>query len=160
MTRDESGVRACRKSNIEFFSNFKAEEAGRRHSEHLGGTVKNDDIASNDRVLAAKLVLPKRVANDHAECSAARLVISWCEQPASNGNNSEYGKGLSAHPKALDQPLLISLSDQRWAGEPGEKSGKSPLLCSDLLPQRCANRRFVLSQPEVLKSALDLHPDQ
>src|SRR5208282_5866684 len=160
MPWDEGDVRACWKSNFKFFSNFEAEEAWRRYSDHLGWTVKDGNCASDDRVLAAELALPKCIADDYAEGLAARPIIFRCEEPASDRNNSEQRKHLPARPKALNEPPLLSLSDGSRSREPGEKSGECPVLCSDLLPDRSAKRHVVRSQPEALKSALNLHPDQ
>ena len=101
---------AQRQGNIEVAAYFKAVKTRRCHAEDLEGMPIERELAANDVGAAAKLPLPKRVADHSSADAAPAIVVALGDQPAQHRLHLENLKEAAADPHPFGVARLAALS--------------------------------------------------
>jgi hypothetical protein len=79
------GLRANRQRDIETLPDLEPEEAFRRHADDGHRAADERERPADDRLVAAEVALPVRVAENGSASSAAALIVGRRQQPAAGG---------------------------------------------------------------------------
>ncbi len=121
----------------------------------------NENLAADGRVEAAKLALPKRVADHRTWQPATGAVVFSGEQAAPERRHTQRSERLAADKEAASALGLRTLTKRDFiATAPSKNTRKSFLMGADLLPERVGEIVSGSADPKSSISAANLNLGQ
>jgi hypothetical protein len=128
------GGRTDRQSKIKCATYLESEEPGWCNSKNPRRFAFDENRRADCGVLAAKLALPKRVADYGAGDSAAGFVFFGLKKATLFRGNSERIEGFASEPQSDGFSLINALANADVVGAPGKYAGKGLLMVANLFP--------------------------
>ena len=136
--------RADGNSHVEPGTYFHAEEARRRHSNHLERDAVQCDLATDGTGRSAVMAFPESMT-DHRPRRATALVVGGRKQAAGHRVDPQSPKEIAAHPDAIHHARHSRPGEVERIGTPREGAGENVLAVAHLLPQRIGQEFSVTS---------------
>ncbi len=129
------------RGNIEGAADVNAEEAHLGHANHVERMAVEIDGPTNDRRIAAVLLLPERMTQHNAGGRTALLIVRRSEHAADVRAYAERLEEIAADPQALRRSGLAAAGQVERHRAPGQQLGKGLLPLAHGAPQRFGHQR-------------------